>query len=138
LLAKGFFVKKKKSQMELEEIRKKLERNEYEISYQKDQGGLMKGEEVKVEVEEMREMHKYGDCSFCGGRVKSDKVELVYQYRGRLYIFQNVPAGVCEQCGEKYLTAQVAKEIEHRIQTKEKWDKTITVPVGVFAEEAAL
>ncbi|MCK4476569.1 MAG: type II toxin-antitoxin system MqsA family antitoxin [Methanophagales archaeon] len=98
----------------------------------------MKGEEVKVEVEEMREMHKYGDCSFCGGRVKRDKVELVYQYRGKLYIFQNVPAGVCEQCGEKYLTAKVAKEIEQRIQTKEKWDKTITVPVGVFAEEVAL
>ena len=45
----------------------------------------MKGEEVK----EVREMHNYGDCSFCGGKVKSDKVELVYQYRGKLYIFQN-------------------------------------------------
>jgi hypothetical protein len=38
-----------------------------------------------------------------------------------LYIFQNVPAGVCQQCGEKYLTAKVAKEIEQRILTKEKF-----------------
>jgi YgiT-type zinc finger domain-containing protein len=76
--------------------------------------------------------------SFCSGKVKSDKVELVYQYRGKLYIFQNVPTGVCQQCGEKYLTAKVAKEIEQRILTKEKWDKTISIPVDVFPEEIAV
>ena len=95
----------------------------------------MKGEEVG---EEAREMHKYGDCSFCGGEVKGEKVELVYQYKGELYIFQNVPAGVCQQCGEKYLTAKVAKEIEHRIKTKEQWAKTITVPVDVLSGEIAV
>ena len=83
-------------------------------------------------------MHKYGDCSFCGGKVEVDRVELEYRYKGKLYIFQNVPAGVCHQCGEKYLAAKVAKEIEHRIQTKEKWDKTISVPVDVFPEEVAV
>ena len=72
--------------------------------------------------------------------MKNDRVELVYQYRGKLYIFQNVPAGVCQQCGEKYLTAKIAKEIEHRIQTKtkEKWDKTISVPVDVLPEGIAV
>lgn len=79
-------------------------------------------------------MHKYGDCSFCGGEVKEENVELDYRYKGKLFIFQNVPSGVCQQCGEKYLTAEVAKSIEHKIQTKEKWDKTVTVPVDVFAE----
>ncbi|MEQ8172902.1 MAG: type II toxin-antitoxin system MqsA family antitoxin [Candidatus Eremiobacterota bacterium] len=83
-------------------------------------------------------MYKYGDCSFCGGEVKYSKVELDYRYKGDLYIFQNVPAGVCRQCGEKYLTAKIAKEIEHKIKTKEKWDKTITVPVDVFPEEIAV
>ena len=82
-------------------------------------------------------MHKYGDCSFCGGEVKGDKVELDYRYKGDLFVFQNVPAGVCQQCGEKYLTAKVAKEIEHRIQTKKKWDKTISIPVDVLPKEIA-
>lgn len=76
--------------------------------------------------------HKYGDCSFCGGEVKAEKVELDYRYKDKLYIFQQVPAGVCQQCGEKFLTAEVAKEIEHKIKTKQKWEKTITVPVDVF------
>lgn len=80
-------------------------------------------------------MHDYGECSFCGGEVKEDKVELEYRYKGNLFIFQNVTAGICGQCGERYLTAKVAKEIELRIQTKEKWDKTISVPVDVLPDE---
>jgi YgiT-type zinc finger domain-containing protein len=86
----------------------------------------------------VRKMHEYGDCSFCGGEVKENKVELDYRYKGKLFIFQNVPAGVCQQCGEKNLTAKVAKEIEHRIQTNEKWDKTISVPVDVLPGEMAV
>jgi len=82
-------------------------------------------------------MHKYADCSFCGGEVKNERVELDYRYKGKLYVFTEVPAGICQQCGEKYLTAKVAKEIERRIQTKEKWDKTISVPVDDLSEEIA-
>lgn len=85
-----------------------------------------------------RRVHKYGDCSFCGGEVKEDKVELDYRYQGELFVFQNVPAGVCRQCGEKYLSAKIAKEIERKIQTREKWDKTISVPVDVFPEGIAV
>lgn len=83
-------------------------------------------------------MHKYGDCSFCGGEVKSSKVELDYRYKGKLYIFKDVPAGVCQQCNEIYLTAEVTKEIEHRIKKKEKWDKTISVPVDVFSKKVTV
>lgn len=82
-------------------------------------------------------MHKYGDCSLCGGEVLEDRVELDYRHRGQLYIFQNVPAGVCQQCGEKYLIAAVAKEIEYRIRTKQTWEKTIAVPVEVMDEVSA-
>jgi YgiT-type zinc finger domain-containing protein len=90
------------------------------------------------EQKEVIKMHKYGDCSFCGGEVKKQRDELDYRYKGKLYIFQNVPVGVCQQCGEKYLTAEVAKKIEHSIRTKEKWKKTITVPVEVFTEDIAV
>jgi len=83
-------------------------------------------------------MHKYGDCSFCGGEVKGSKVELDYRCKGKLYIFKGVPAGICQQYGEKYLTAEVAKEIEHRIREKEKWDKTIPVPVDVFSKKVVV
>lgn len=83
-------------------------------------------------------MHKYGDCSFCGGEVKEGEVELDYRHQGKLFIFQNVPTGVCQQCGEKYLTAKVAKEIEYRIQKKERWDKTVSVPMDVLPKQIAV
>lgn len=90
------------------------------------------------EQKEVKKMHKYADCSFCGGEVKEKRVELDYRYKEKLYIFQNVPAGVCQQCGEKYLAAKVAEEIEKKIKKKQKPDKTISVPVQVFPEEAKM
>ena len=89
-----------------------------------------------LEARKAGEMHQYGDCSFCGGQVRSEIVELDYRYKGKLYVFQGVPAGVCQQCGEKYLVAPVAQEIERKIQAKEKWSRTISVPVAVFSDEA--
>ena len=83
-------------------------------------------------------LHNYADCSFCGGEVKEEKVEMDYHYQGKLFIFQNVPAGVCQQCGEKFLTAKVAKEIERRVHTKHTWDKVLSVPVDVFPEGVAV
>jgi YgiT-type zinc finger domain-containing protein len=83
-------------------------------------------------------MHIYGDCSLCGGQVSPETVELDYRYKDLLYIFQDVPAGVCQQCGEQYLIAEVSKEIEHKILAKEGAKKTITVPVYVFPEEKAV
>jgi len=80
-------------------------------------------------------MSEYGDCSFCGGEVKEEQVELDYRYDGNLYIFKDVPAGVCQQCGEKYLKAKVAKKIEKMILTKDKWDNIIKVPVETFSKE---
>lgn len=86
------------------------------------------------EQREEKIMHKYGDCSFCGGEVINGRVELDYRYRGELFIFQDVPSGVCQQCGEKYLIGKVSKEIERRIKEKSKWSKTINVPVNKFSE----
>ncbi|MGE0084835.1 MAG: type II toxin-antitoxin system MqsA family antitoxin [Desulfococcaceae bacterium] len=76
-------------------------------------------------------MYKYGDCSFCGGEVLPRNVELDYRYKGKLYVFQNVPAGVCCQCGEKYLTAHTAKKIEHAVHTERNWNQ-IKVPMKNF------
>jgi len=68
-------------------------------------------------------MHKYGDCSFCEGQVKTNKIELDHGYKGKLYTFKDIPGRICQQCNEKYFIAKVAKDIEYRI--KKKIDNTI-------------
>ena len=89
-----------------------------------------------AQKEEALKMYNYGDCFFCGGEVKENIVELDYRYKGELFIFRMVPAGVCRQCGEKYLVSEVANSIEQKIRAGEKGEKTIQVPVLEFSELA--
>ena len=77
--------------------------------------------------------HKLSDCSYCGGAVKSAKVKVDSFWRNKLYLFEDVPAGVCQQCGEKYFTAIVAKRMEASIQ-KNRWKRFIEVPVTSYPQ----
>lgn len=79
-------------------------------------------------------MHKYADCSFCGGQVNNEKVELDYLYKTKLYTFRNVTAGVCQQCGEKSVRSVVTEEIERKINSKHSWENAISVPVDVLPD----
>ena len=77
--------------------------------------------------------HKYSDCSHCGGQVKAAKVKIDWLINDKLYLFENVPAGVCQQCGEKYFTAKVAKKMDASIH-KNGWTKFIKVPLISFPQ----
>ena len=57
-------------------------------------------------------MTSFGDCTFCGGEVQLKRIEYDYRRRGRLLVISNVPAGVCRQCGEKYFTPDVLKQMD--------------------------
>lgn len=46
-----------------------------------------------------------------------------------LAIIQNVPAGVCETCGERYFKAPVVRAMEQTAHSQAKARKTVEVPV---------
>lgn len=51
-------------------------------------------------------------CYFCGGAIKQVTVgNFDYRLEGRLYVIKKVPAGLCEQCGEKYVDANVGRRL---------------------------
>lgn len=51
-------------------------------------------------------------CFFCGGEIKFVTVgNFDYRLEGRLYVIKKVPAGLCQQCGEKYLAADVGRQM---------------------------
>ena len=53
----------------------------------------------------------YHKCHFCGGKVSEIKITVDYRWRAELVtIIKNVPAGVCEVCGEEYFKGSVVKE----------------------------
>jgi YgiT-type zinc finger domain-containing protein len=54
-------------------------------------------------------------CDFCDGAVKPEKVTMTYKRLGKEYVFNNVDAEVCQECGVKYLHARTLKELDRRI-----------------------
>jgi YgiT-type zinc finger domain-containing protein len=74
-------------------------------------------------------MNPYDECIYCGGKVEEKMVTLDYRYHGRLFIMEGVRAGVCGQCGEKFLKAEVAKRLEKLAREGAAPVKTVTVPV---------
>ena len=80
---------------------------------------------------------KYSDCFYCGGTVEERLMPRELRWQGQLFIFENVPMGVCAQCGEKVLKPAVAKVIDRVLQKKKKPTKTIQVPVYSYKPNAA-
>lgn len=56
-------------------------------------------------------------CSLCEGAIREERVTLVYTIDGAPRIVHGVPAGVCQNCGERYLRPEVASRVEELLAT---------------------
>lgn len=68
-------------------------------------------------------------CPECGGSYKRTKITHEVEYKGKLYLFENVPAWVCSQCGASYLEAKVARCIDRLVRGDVKPTRKVEVPV---------
>lgn len=59
------------------------------------------------------------------------------RWEGQLFFIENVPMGVCTQCGEKFLMPEPAKSIDRILRKKRKPTKTIQVPVCQYRSDVA-
>ena len=57
-----------------------------------------------------------------------------YHWEGKLFVFEDVPARVCRQCGEKYFDASVVKAMERAVLGQLKPKRTLQVPVFSYSE----
>jgi len=77
----------------------------------------------------------YDDCNYCGGKVTEKLVPKDCWWGDKLIaVINHVPAGVCEQCGEKYFRANVLKKVESLLKEKKKLNRKVCIPVGEFAK----
>ena len=76
-------------------------------------------------------------CSFCDGELEERLVQHEYRWEGNLIVFEDVPARVCRQCGEKYFDAAVVKAMERAVLGQPKPKRVLQVPVYAYAEVAA-
>ena len=82
----------------------------------------------------MKQSETYGSCVECGGHVSAQRVQQVCTRRGRLIaVVDDIPAGVCDQCGTRTFKITVAKRLEAQLATVVRNPKKPEVPVTRYA-----
>jgi YgiT-type zinc finger domain-containing protein len=69
-------------------------------------------------------------CDLCGGEVRPGQTTLEIWYRGELVVVRDVPADVCQQCGEAYISAAVSEKLDRFLAERHRYrpEKFIAVP----------
>ncbi|WP_300465227.1 DUF4258 domain-containing protein [Desulfobacula sp.] len=56
-------------------------------------------------------------CFFCNSKIEPITVgNFDFRWEGGLYVIKGVPAGLCVQCGEKYISAEASEKIVAKIE----------------------
>ncbi len=72
-------------------------------------------------------------CCMCGGNTLSQTINYEERRAGKLYSFIEVPALVCESCGDITFSAKTMKRMDEVIKERKKPDKYEQVPVFSMA-----
>jgi len=68
-------------------------------------------------------------CPFCKAPLRKKKVEHVHRWGGHLYLFKNVRAEVCRQCGETFLEPTVLRLMDRYTATGKVGRTRVSIPV---------
>jgi YgiT-type zinc finger domain-containing protein len=76
-----------------------------------------------------KEMYGY-KCECCGGIVEKRLIDKeVFKHRSGFVMLENVPVGVCNECGYRYYHSTILKKVEEIAQGKYAPEKVETIPV---------
>ena len=51
-------------------------------------------------------------CSFCEGNLQRGTTEFVARVEDEVIVIKEVPAYICEQCGESYYAPEISRKID--------------------------
>jgi YgiT-type zinc finger domain-containing protein len=80
-------------------------------------------------AEEIVDFWEGETCEYCGGPIVEKRVTVHRKVKGKYVLIENVPAGVCSQCGTRYYAANVLKTIEESIRGRRPIEREVVVPV---------
>ncbi len=83
---------------------------------------------------------KQKHCEYCDTKLNQVKKSvIVYRHRrGQHFIFQQVPALVCQGCGARYFSVEVVREMERLMQLPTTQTNFVPVPLISFPSQMAL
>lgn len=83
--------------------------------------------------------YNYGECHVCGERMEERRIKQGFWIKDKLILVEDIPAGVCTQCGEKVVNADVGQRIATLMGDAKRLQKarTMRIPVIRLTQEAA-
>lgn len=83
----------------------------------------------KKKIATKDQTHTSETCYFCmRGILEEKRVTVDFRWGKQLTIIENVPAKVCNECGERYYSASVVRQME-QITKEGRKEKELQVPV---------
>ena len=88
-------------------------------------------------MERRTDTYDYGECEICNTPLEEKRIKQDFWIKGELVVVENVPAGVCPQCGEKVIKADVGRWMGTLIENPEliAQARRISVPTVRFDEQ---
>lgn len=68
-------------------------------------------------------------CSFCKGRLQEGKTEFVARVGEEVIVIKDVPAYICEHCGEAYYSPEISRKIDKVMRSYHK-GKLLAHPIA--------
>jgi YgiT-type zinc finger domain-containing protein len=68
-------------------------------------------------------------CFQCKGVIEERSTTLEQRWKGKLFVIEDIPAEICTQCGEKYLSAEVLEKIDTLLEAGAPVERVISIPV---------
>ena len=77
-------------------------------------------------------------CDLCGGELKPGTTVLEIWRGTELVVIRDVPADVCQQCHEAYLTAAISAQLDHFLQEYQQHRPEQYLAVPQFSASQAM
>lgn len=80
-------------------------------------------------------MYDYGTCHVCGEKMRRRRITQEVWVKGELVVVEGVPAGVCRQCGERVVTAEVGRALAALLEDPQwrQHGRRMNVPIIQYA-----
>lgn len=74
-------------------------------------------------------------CFSCKGAIKKKVIRHVHQWGEKVFIFKNVQAEICSQCGEVYFEPETLEKMDEFVTNSPKPEEIAQVPVYSLLRE---
>ncbi len=69
------------------------------------------------------------NCYCCQGEMKEELTTFIHEQEGQIWVIRNVPAFVCQRCGEKEYTPEITRKILELVRGSASPVETVQVPI---------